>query len=291
MAWIGAAIAGGSSLAGGLLNFFGQQAQRNQDMEIHQQNIALQREFAQNGIRWRAEDARAAGIHPAFAMGAPVTSFSPQQVGSQPNDFSFVGKMGQDIGRAIDATRTKDDRHTALVQALALERGALENQLLAAQIAKLSQVGPPMPSGAGAPQVVRAGIATPDPGALGEFKVDPAKVLTTNPQAPSVEAGPLRPQNVWAHSMGGKVQGFPSQDLIQDQEITNPLMARWMLTQGWRKPPANLLPKGAIDWSWAPDGWSPVYPGGASGRVLGRALERVGVNEGVRSLYLNRSYR
>lgn len=47
------------------------QAQRNED---------LQREFAQMGIRWRVEDAKAAGLHPLYALGAQPIPVTPTQV-------------------------------------------------------------------------------------------------------------------------------------------------------------------------------------------------------------------
>ena len=40
-------------------------------------NAALQREFAQNGIRWKVADAEAAGIHPLYALGAQTSPASP----------------------------------------------------------------------------------------------------------------------------------------------------------------------------------------------------------------------
>lgn len=47
-----------------------------QDMFQWQTNVA--KEFAQMGVRWRVEDAKAAGIHPALALGMqPVQGSSP----------------------------------------------------------------------------------------------------------------------------------------------------------------------------------------------------------------------
>ena len=34
------------------------------------QNIVMQKEFAQKGIRWKVEDAKQAGIHPLYALGS-----------------------------------------------------------------------------------------------------------------------------------------------------------------------------------------------------------------------------
>lgn len=44
-----------------------------------EQQVAYQREFAQHGLQWRAADARAAGVHPVYAMGATGASYQPVQ--------------------------------------------------------------------------------------------------------------------------------------------------------------------------------------------------------------------
>ena len=40
-------------------------------------NIKYQKQFAQHGIRWKVEDAKAAGLHPLYALGANTHSFTP----------------------------------------------------------------------------------------------------------------------------------------------------------------------------------------------------------------------
>lgn len=44
------------------------------------QNVAYQKEFAQKGVQWKVEDAKKAGLHPLFALGANTTSFAPNPV-------------------------------------------------------------------------------------------------------------------------------------------------------------------------------------------------------------------
>lgn len=91
-----------------------------------------QKEFAQSGIQWRVEDAKKAGIHPLYALGAQTHSFSPTTVGT---DFASVGA---NLGGAIDATRSAAQKNTGVaktMQDLALTRASLENDLLRQQIA------------------------------------------------------------------------------------------------------------------------------------------------------------
>lgn len=97
-------------------------------------NRKMQKEFAQNGIRWRVQDAQKAGIHPLYALGAQVTPFSPVQVG----DGGFT-QMGQDLGRALTATRTQGERvdaYTKAAQALNLQKTQAEIDLIKANTAR-----------------------------------------------------------------------------------------------------------------------------------------------------------
>lgn len=43
------------------------------------EQVALQKEFAQHGVQWRVQDAIAAGVHPLYALGANIPTFSPVQ--------------------------------------------------------------------------------------------------------------------------------------------------------------------------------------------------------------------
>ena len=74
-------------------------------------NYDAQKEFAQNGIRWRVEDAKRAGIHPLYALGASTKGFSP--VSSYGGDFGIsdaAANFGQGLDRAAQAKMTKEER-------------------------------------------------------------------------------------------------------------------------------------------------------------------------------------
>lgn len=149
---IGNLISAGASIVGGLFGKSSADKANEQNMQIAQQNMAMQREFAQNGIRWKVDDAKAAGIHPVYAMGAPTTSFSPISFNSTGDDSmsKALASAGQDVGAAINKTRTAPERATAYTQAaqaLSLEKGALENEVLRSQLARIKQTNaPPGPS-------------------------------------------------------------------------------------------------------------------------------------------------
>lgn len=115
-------------------------------------NVKSQKQFAKQGIQWKVEDARKAGVHPLAALGAQTHSFSPVAVGS---DFgTSLANAGQDISRAMNATRTTDQRTQAYqktVQDLTLDRMRTENEILKMNLASsvnraIQGSGPPMPS-------------------------------------------------------------------------------------------------------------------------------------------------
>lgn len=149
---IGPLISAGASLLGGLLNSNAQKDAQQTQMQIAQQNIALQKEFAQSGIQWKVQDANKAGIHPLYALGASTHNFAPVSVGAIPQ--TGIGdsliRSGQDIGRAVAAAQTPSERIGTIstaAQGLQLENMSLQNQMIRAQIAKLTQAPQvPVPS-------------------------------------------------------------------------------------------------------------------------------------------------
>lgn len=106
----GSLIGAGASLLGGL---FGS----NSAEKANRANLAAQKEFAQHGIRWRVADAKAAGLHPLYALGAQTPSFSPSFV--QDSMGPALAEAGQSVGRAVAASSTS---HEKMMQELALRQ-------------------------------------------------------------------------------------------------------------------------------------------------------------------------
>jgi len=118
-----------------------------------QQDWSKQKRLAQEGIQWRVADAKKAGIHPLYALGAPTMSWGGSFGGGSPSS------IGQDLSRAITAGQTAMERRreaaAAIMRADAAEQreaeahdsrmatADVERQLLLNQIARMnSQVGP-----------------------------------------------------------------------------------------------------------------------------------------------------
>lgn len=140
VAWLGPALAAGASLLGTFLG-------NRQREEGQSKEMAAQKEFAQHGLRWRVEDAKAAGIHPVYALGFNGPTYSPVGLGQNDTAAGF-SDAGQSIGRAIDATRTEQERQSVraqMTERLGVERMQLENDLLRAQIASYSRSAPAFP--------------------------------------------------------------------------------------------------------------------------------------------------
>lgn len=100
--------------------------------EANKDNIKYQKQFAQRGIRWRVKDAKAAGVHPLFALGANTASFSPSV--SAP-DYSFVGDAVNSMAQRREAKKAEK---LALAEFdLSRRKTEAEINLLNAQAAKM----------------------------------------------------------------------------------------------------------------------------------------------------------
>lgn len=76
-------------------------------------NEQLQREFAQHGVRWRVEDAKAAGLHPLYALSSGGASYAPNPVvlGETSDGFGkAISNLGQNLSREAMRTETEEQR-------------------------------------------------------------------------------------------------------------------------------------------------------------------------------------
>lgn len=127
------AIGAGISAIGSL--FGGRKSQKSAESQARRQE-QLQREFAQHGIRWRVEDAKAAGLHPLYALGAQTPQYSP--VLASDSMGPAIADAGQSIGRAVAATSTAAEKRVQELNIRALENqveeGDLRNQWLRSKV-------------------------------------------------------------------------------------------------------------------------------------------------------------
>lgn len=172
-------------------------------------NYAAQKEFAQNGMQWRAEDARLAGLHPLAVLGSAGASFSPSFTGAPGPDLSALGglfddmdsmkEQGQDTTRAQRASMTGEQRE---MQAAQIRNQQLQNALLEGQLAEQwgkvmgQPSNPPAPGPSKARPTPRSGQAN-----TGEVVVRPSESEATRINDAGVAAG--------------------SSPLFRDQKISN----------------------------------------------------------------------
>jgi hypothetical protein len=228
---LGAIISGGLGLVGGLL---GAKSARDQQSA----NTAAQREFAQHGIRWKVQDAKKAGIHPLYALGAQTHQFSPNPLFQ--TDYG-LGAAGQHLGRAIQAKQTAPER---AMQNLQMQRTQAEIDLIKAQTAAaisrtVKQPGQPpvMPSAADVPGII--------PGQ--NIDLEPARVETRMPGIPESRAGALplyqfvqKGPNEWHYTINPKA--------IEPDSFQG-IMATLAGVADPPKPPPGLLKPGHT-WKW-----------------------------------------
>lgn len=140
--------------AGKVLDFFASKDANEKRQEMANAEAARQYEFAQKGIGWRVQDAKNAGVHPLFALGASTASYSPQSIGIEKESLGgALAEMGQGVQRAVNAEATQDQRKAvAAFDAVKLEGLKLDNDIkrasLASELKKLQPpaVGPGLPS-------------------------------------------------------------------------------------------------------------------------------------------------
>lgn len=250
-------------------------------------NMEMQKEFAQHGIRWKVEDAKAAGLHPLYALGANTQSFSPIQVGSSGGNSPDLAGMGQDISRAMMAGMTEKERQDinirmterdAMFDKQRFENGELQNQLLAAQIAKVNQsLGPSipsLPSNSDMPLLTGQGNSRRTAKGGAYVNENPLERVHSQPGRPAQEVGSVPDYGYVRTPTGYAI--VPSQDVknkIEDQFIPETMWAiRNQILPAVKGLPAPdpryfKPPKGFNDWKWNP--WAQEFQPAINGRIPG----------------------
>lgn len=269
-----AVIAAGASIAGGLMGAGSADKQKDAQLANADADRALAIQMANEGIRWRVADARAAGIHPLYALGAQLPSHSPTTF--IPGETGHLGRgiaeAGQHIGRAVEASTSSTERLTSRINALAVDRAELENELLRSKIAReKGQIGPPLPMagastfmpGQGDPE--RMGLTVKP--ASSHVDQKPQEVGVANPRNTSMEPQAVTDRGfIWTGSGYAPVPSKDAKDRMEDMMI--PELA-WSLRNNLlpnlgdrsNEPPADLIPEGFNSWRWSysKQEWQPHY--------------------------------
>lgn len=194
MGWIPAAIAAGAALYGGYVSNKNARSQQSQ-------NTALQREFAQNSIQWKTADAKAAGLHPLYAMGSAATPYSPTTYSDSMGPA--LASAGQSVARgyaANQAQKNTDRQYNKSVsdsnfmRRMQQDRMILEQQKLKAEINYTDMMSASIAArarqaGNSQQDLTVDGLSSDLAQDKGQTQVVPKELTPNKPGSPSIEAG------------------------------------------------------------------------------------------------------
>ena len=262
---VGDFIGGVGSAVSGILGVGAADDATDAQKDMAEDNIKYQKEFAQKGIRWKVADAKKAGVHPLYALGANTVSFTPQYLDFKPNTAlaDMSKKLGQDLGRVITSVQNIKERKINVgIAEEKLKQSKIKteaDQMLLNSEKKRLQVG------AGPP------MADVEPYKMGGVETVPVQRPASPKGSPHQEVGDL-PGTSFVKFAGGvmPVPGSAMKQNIEDMAVPEILTA-WelygkpSLYGGMaNKPSKGLLKKyypGAIGWEWDAPYYKPVYPG------------------------------
>ena len=273
MGW-GSAIGGA---IGGALGLIGAGQSQASAERLNQLNYEHQKEFAQNGIRWKVADAKAAGLHPLAALGASTASYSPSAVIGDSPDYSFLKDMGQGIDRAMDAKATRQERAEREQKENALFNEELKGKQLqnqetetrieqmkwdmamdaarnAERSVRTQQQVPPMPSLAPDGSLMPGQENATSPGGI---ETKPAEIVVNEPGKPAQERGSITELGFLRTSDGGyqPVMSNDAKNRLEEDIAGTFAWNRRNRLSAWfdldrAKPPKAWLPAGKTDWSY-----------------------------------------
>lgn len=127
------------SIAGGLLG-------KRATEKTNRQSVALTRELAKYGIRYKVADAKAAGLHPLFALGSS-SSISPTLAASGDALAGGLAAAGRELG-SIGSKRRAAATHNANLEQIQsqIEKNRAEAKLFEAESQNIARQGPRIPS-------------------------------------------------------------------------------------------------------------------------------------------------
>lgn len=218
---LGALIGAGASLLGIGAAKDAQAAQER----IAAQNRADQIMFAQKGIQWKAEDAKAAGISKLYALGANTASYSPVSIGGS-SVPSAISAAGQNLGRAADAVASPLGRAGTLATEIAstqLEGLKIDNDIKRADLLSRAATR----NQPGTPPAILNHETTPMVEGQGDAKIRLQRQLTPAGQEPNRSFGTNPEVDMWRTKFGYAPE--VPQELGEAHESQPLAAAQWFL--------------------------------------------------------------
>lgn len=218
-------IAGaGASIVGDVFGIIEARKDRAENARINESNNAMSRDFAQNGLQWRVEDARKAGIHPLAALGMQGVQPGTASVFNSTGSGQHWSNMGQNISRAINATRSNFERE---MQSVTIDSAKTDLAIKKLELDRMRQVGPGFPGPTKDPYLSGQGDVLPASLGGDSRVIDtPLRRIVSDPQNPAKEAGAIPDYN-FARS-GDSWVVVPAADVKQRIEDD------WLAEQQWK---------------------------------------------------------
>lgn len=225
-------------------------------MAQEERNANLQREFAQQGLGWKIEDAERHGVHPLAALGAS---------GAQASPVYAAREMGQDISRAASAMTSPQERELVDLQ---IERARIENGILMSQLRQTDQKPPgvPDPYLSGAPSSMSSSDHI-----RGWIRDKALERTKSDAQNPNVTVG-VTPEGQWSRTANGlSLAASPEyKQLVEDSpdELRGWLRREYQQVAGSTRPPDAMVREllkaypGAtgIQYNFLTAEWVPYFP-------------------------------
>lgn len=251
---IAAVLAAGTDILGGALGAREGNKARDAAATNFGQQLKFQEDLAQFGIRWRVDDAKAAGIHPLAALGANLTNYSPipMSFGADNSWSDALSSAGQNIGRAVEATMSERERLATVakqnaVQDAQLEESKARTELYRAQaLEAIHATNPPFPTqvagiiqGQGNSSPTNGDAwktVTPPGGGAVTSEVVPAQITAGNPNKPHVIDG-AEPDVQYIRTATGYAVSIPQK---LSESFENDTLGAW--SWQWRNRLKNMIP-------------------------------------------------
>lgn len=233
----GALVEGLFNLAGGALNDWSQAQQNELDYQ-------RQKEFAQNSMQWKAEDAKKAGFHPLAALGTMSANYTPSaSAGGGIGDALM--NTGQAVGRGVSRALNPETKMNRRLMALQVRQEELKTKALEDSLKKMGQ----------APQPAKAGASTVKNSVMPKKSKNDKPVNNPKPFFNVLNKG------------GGYYEILPTQDVADATESQYGLkfshtMSRYRNPSYWYDISKTQLPPAPKGKEWAMhltmSGWNPV---------------------------------
>lgn len=261
MGWFETLIPAAASLAGGALSNLVNQNQQENEATRNQSNFDIQQDNFVRNAQIRSQDAKAAGLHPLYALGGNAQGPSGSQpIVMQDSIGGSLNQAGQNLASAYARSETRDQKVAELLQLDLLRSQIRETDARAGLVE--SQKQQMLQSGQNGIGLSRQPVNTP----LGQLPNPPGQVFGPMPdviegkgspvisgmsQAPGFVAGTNDYYQQWRLRDGFYLPLPRSEDEGPEETIQNMSLGAWngMLEQGQRMYGGNWAQE-MTDWRY-----------------------------------------